>query len=282
MKAWGGGFMVTPAQYRSLYPRAAAPLLAGVTASSDATLKDFGISALPNRLHFFLAQIGHESGGLTITEEKMGYSAARMMTVWPTRFRTLESALPYAGNPEKLGNYVYANRLGNGAPESGDGYRYRGRGLIQITGRDGYKRVGAIAGIDLVGHPERAFAPGDALLVACAFWKWKGLNAICDTGDFRAATRRINGGTIGWTDRLAWLEKVRTCLAEAPPPNRQPPAETVRAVQLALRARGFVSIGSADGLLGPRTAAAIAGFRRINGLAPGMIDDALTGVLLAD
>jgi putative chitinase len=274
--------MVTQAQWKALYPRAAAPLLAGVSASSAEVLKAFGISALPNRLHFFLAQIGHESGGLTVTEEKMGYSAARMMAVWPSRFPTLDSARPYANNPEKLGNHVYANRLGNGPPESGDGYRYRGRGLIQITGRDGYEKVGGVAGINLVAHPERAFSPGDALLVACAFWKWKGLNAICDSGDFRAVTRRINGGTIGWADRLAWLEKVRTTLAEPPPHSRQPPANVVRAVQLALRARGFVSVGSADGLLGPRTAAAINGFRRANGLQPGLIDDELTKLLLDD
>jgi putative chitinase len=202
--------------------------------------------------------------------------------VWPKRFPTLDAAKPYANNSEKLANRVYANRMGNGSPESGDGYKYRGRGLIQLTGREGYKEVGALAGIDLVAHPERASAPADCLLVACAFWKWKSLNAICDTGDFKALTRKINGGTVGMEDRLAWLEKVRTCLAEPPAPTRQPAADVVRDVQSALRRRGYDSIGPADGLIGSRTAAAIADFRRTNGLAPGMIDDALTGALLGD
>jgi putative chitinase len=274
--------MVTEAQFKSLFPRASAALLAGVSASADSVFSQFGLSALPNRLHFFLAQIGHESGGLTLVEEKLGYSAARMMKVWPKRFPTLASATPYANNSEKLANLVYANRMGNGPPESGDGYKFRGRGLIQLTGREGYEKVGALAGIDLVAHPERASAPADCLLVACGFWKWKGLNALCDTGDFKAVTRKINGGTIGMEDRLAWLEKVRTCLAEPPAPTRQPPADVVRAVQLALRARGYASVGPADGLIGSRTAAAIADFRRSNGLPPGLIDDDLTAALLHD
>ena len=269
--------MVTLAQLEMLYPRAASGHLASFASQATALFNEFGIAQLPNRLHFFLAQIGHESGGLSIIEENMNYRAQRIIQVWPSRFPTIDSALPFAGNSERLGNNVYANRLGNGPPESGDGFRYRGRGYIQITGKDGYKEVGARAGIDLVTKPERAFAPADSLHVACAFWRWKDLNTLSDTGDFTKVTRRINGGTIGIPDRLAWLDKVRRTLSN--PPAQQPAVETVRAVQRALMARGFTSVGAADGDLGKHTASAIRLFRSRNGMSDGLIDAALLKVL---
>jgi putative chitinase len=264
--------MIDRAILEQLYPRASDAVLKAFAEQNGPLLGQFGISATALRLEFFLAQIGHESGGLTITAENMNYSAPRIAEVWPRRFPTVADALPYAHNPEKLANKVYSNRMGNGPPESGDGWNYRGRGLIQITGRDGYRSVGAIAGIDLEAQPARAAEPGDALLVACAFWEWKGLNALCDTGDFEKVTRRINGGTIGMADRLAWLDKVRRILSLPMPLVDQPTAEIVRKVQLALRARGFADVGAADGIVGPRTAAAIRRFRRENGLPDGLID----------
>lgn len=269
--------MITLAQLTELYPRARDGYLSVFASRSQALFQEFGISQTRNRLHFFLAQIGHESGGLSIVEENMNYRAERMMQVWPSRFPTLASAQPYAHNPEKLGNFVYGNRLGNGPPASGDGFRYRGRGFIQITGKDGYKQVGDRAGLDLVANPDSAATPNEALRVACAFWRWKDLNTLCDTGDFTKVTKRINGGTVGMADRLAWLDKVGRVLAE--PPATQPDAETVRAIQRALQARGFTGIGAADGLLGPRTAAAIKQFRLNNGLGDGLIDATLLAVL---
>lgn len=265
--------MITLVQLQALYPRARPDHLSTFAGAATALFGEFGLSQTRNRLHFFLAQIGHESGGLSIIEENMNYRAERLMQVWPGRFPTLASAQPFAGNPEKLANNVYADRMGNGPAASGDGFRYRGRGYLQITGKEGYREVGARAGIDLVASPERAFAAADALRVACAFWRWKDLNTLCDTGDFAKVTRRINGGTIGMPDRLAWLDKVRRTLAD--PPATQPDAEIVRAVQRALQARGFTGVGAADGLIGPKTAAAIRQFREQNGMAPGLIDDAL-------
>ena len=272
--------MVTEEQFRQLYPRASGRLLRELTQQNDDLFGEFGISASERRLHFFLAQIGHESGGGTIIEEKMNYSAKRMTQVWPKRFPTIQSAQTYAGQPQKLANKVYAGRMGNGPPASGDGWRFRGRGLIQITGRDGYESVGKRAGIDLLSQPERAFAEKDALRVACAFWSWKDLNPICDTGDFVRVTRRINGGTTGLADRKAWLDKVRRVFAKPPARSKQPDPQKVRSVQLALRKRGFVSVGPADGLLGPRTLAAIVEFRSQAGLGPGGLDETLTSVLL--
>ena len=274
--------MVTLAQLQSLYPRAPGAHLQAFADQAAAIFTEFGIDRLPNRLQFFLAQIGHESGGLTIFAENLNYSAARLTVVWPSRFPTLAAAQPYAGNPEKLANNVYASRMGNGPPASGDGYRFRGRGYIQITGRDAYAAIGALTGIDLLHQPDEAFAPDNALRVACGFWKWKNLNALCDSGDFTAVTRRINGGTTGLADRLAWLDKVRRTLAVPPPVPAQPSAATVIAVQKALRDRGFTSIGAADGIVGPRTTAAITQFRTTNGLGPGLIDARLLDVLGID
>jgi putative chitinase len=205
--------MVTEAQLRKLFPGAKETTVKAFAAKSKALFKEFGISDKTIRKEYFLAQIAHETGGLTRSIENLNYTAQRITEIWPTRFPTLDAAKPYANNPEKLANKVYANRMGNGPPESGDGYRYRGRGYIQITGKDGYKQTGLRAGIDLVAKPERTVETEYALRVACAFWKWKDLNPLCDARDFEGVTRKINGGLIGYDDRLEWLAKVRKALA---------------------------------------------------------------------
>lgn len=259
--------MLSEDQIKEIYPRAQAGRIARFAQQNADLFQRFGLDASATRLGFFLAQVGHESGGLTITVENMNYSAERLTKVWPTRFPTLASTQPFARNPEQLGNSVYANRMGNGPPDSGDGFRYRGHGYIQITGRDGYEEVGAIAGLDLVGDPDLAADPRHGLLVACSFWQWKKLNPICDTGDFVMVTRRINGGTIGMVDRRAWLDKVRRILhAPIPEAAEEISAETIVAVQRALQSRRFTEVGAADGIMGPRTAAAIMRFRQQNGL----------------
>jgi putative chitinase len=273
---------ITLDQLKSLYPRASDAVLKAFVKNAPKVFADFGIDALPVRLEYFLAQIGHESGGLTIFEEKLSYSARRMTEVWPSRFPTIVSATPFEHNPEKLANQVYAGRMGNGPPESGDGFRFRGRGFIQITGRDGYRNVGQRIGVNLESDSDRASGVDDQLLIACGFWKWKALNPLCDARDFKAVTRKINGGLNGLDDRRAWLDKARRVLAMPIVPTKQPDVEVVRSVQLALRARGFGSIGTADGDLGAKTAAAITLFRQRNGMAPGLIDDALLKVLALD
>jgi putative chitinase len=204
--------LVTEAKLRKLFPSAKDATLVAFAAKAAALFKEFGLDAKRIRIEYFLAQVAHETGGLTRSVENLNYSAKRMTEIWPTRFPTIESAEPFAGNPEKLANKVYANRMGNGPPESGDGFRYRGRGYIQITGKDGYRNTGLNAGIDLVAAPERAVATADALRVACAFWKWKDLNPLCDVRNFEEVTRRINGALIGIEDRREWLKKVRDVL----------------------------------------------------------------------
>lgn len=264
---------------KELFPRATEPHLTAFATRSEDLLQQFGISASPARLQFFLAQVGHESGGLTVTAENMSYSAFRMTQVWPSRFPTIASAAPFERKPERLANHVYADRMGNGPEASGDGFRFRGRGYIQITGRDGYANVARETGLGMLGQPDLAFAPEHALHVACGFWRWKGLNELCDTGDYVRVTRRINGGTVGMADRRAWLDKVRRLLATPPASNKQPSAEEAIAVQRALQARRFTEVGAADGVVGPRTIAAITRFRQQNGLPPGLIDDQLKRAL---
>ncbi len=271
--------MLTIDAIRALYPRGPAAHLKAFAAQAGTVLDRFGITARDVRLHFFLAQIGHESGGLTIMEENLNYRAQRIREVWPSRFPTLASAQRCAGNPQLLANTVYGERMGNRGTASGDGWRYRGRGYIQITGRDGYQQVGERTGLDLENKPDLAFAPEHALTVACGFWKWKGLNEICDTGNFGNVTRRINGGLNGQEDREAWLNKVRRLLSGGIPLSQQPDAPDVIDIQLRLRQLGYVEVGAADGIIGPLTQAAITRFRLDNGLPPGVVDRALLKAL---
>lgn len=200
--------MLTKAALRSIFPKAPDVDLDAFIASGLQALQDAGILEMANRLQYFLAQLGHESNGLTHKEENLNYSAQRLTEIWPSRFPTLEAAKPYAFNPEKLANKVYGGRMGNTEP--GDGYRYRGRGYIQLTGRETYREIGKIAGLDLEGQPELAARPENAVRIACAFWTWKKINKACDAGDFTGVTQKINGGTNGLSDRLDWLRKVKT------------------------------------------------------------------------
>ncbi len=249
--------MFSKTELKALYPRGSDAHIANFSSQSKKLFDEFGIGGSPNRWQFFLAQIGHESGGLSVLVENLSYSAERILVVWPNRFKTLADAKPFARNPERLANTVYADRMGNGPPASGDGFRFRGRGYIQITGRDGYEQIGKRVGLDLINNPELAVAPETALRVVCGFWKWKDLNPLCDTGDFAAVTRRINGGITGFADRKAWLDKVRRTFAKPPVQSEQPPVAEVIDLQRHLQQEGFREIGAADGDVGPRTIAAL-------------------------
>lgn len=270
---------INRAQLIELYPRAKPALIDGFLASAGDVLPRFGLDANIDRLSYFLAQVGHESGGLSITAENLNYSAKRMTEVWPKRFPTIAAAEPFANNAEKLANFVYGGRMGNGPAASGDGFRFRGRGYIQITGRDGYANVAAKTGLPLETQPQLAAEAGTALLAAAGFWAWKKLNPVCDAQDFVGCTKLINGGTIGLPDRRAWLDKARRALMPPPPKSAQPAAAVVIRVQQELRANGFTDIGAADGLVGPRTKAAIDTWRMRNGLPAGLIDDSLLASL---
>ena len=161
----------------------------------------------PKRVAGFLSQIGHESGGLAMLEENLNYKAETLMRVWPKRFPTLEFAQQFARNPQKIANSVYANRMGNGDEASGEGWKYRGRGLKQLTGKDNYTAFSKAIGTDFVADPDLLLQPVNAALSAGWFWSANNLNALADNGDVPGMTKRINGGTIGLEQRQALYAK---------------------------------------------------------------------------
>ena len=166
----------------------------------------------PVRQACFLAQIGVESGQLHYMSENLSYSAQRLTEVWPSRFPSISSTEGYARNPKALANKVYAGRMGNGNEASGDGYKYRGRGMIQLTGKDNYQRCGQAIGFDLVGNPDLLAAPRLAAESAAWFWSANGLNRLADEGDQRAVTKKVNGGHHGLASRIALYEIARKVL----------------------------------------------------------------------
>ncbi len=150
----------------------------------------------------FIGQCGHECGNFKMLEENLNYRAETLMKLWPKRFPTLEFAKQYERNPKKIANMVYANRMGNRDEASGDGYRFRGRGCIQLTGSANYFHAGKALGVDLVMQPELVATPQYAALTAGFFWNTQRLNALAALLNHTALTKKINGGTIGLDDRI--------------------------------------------------------------------------------
>ncbi len=172
-----------------------------------------------NRIRAFLAQVGHESAQLNCIEENLNYSASALVAVFPKYFRTVQDAAPYARRPERIANKVYAGRMGNGGEESGDGWKFRGRGLIQITGRGNYVSMSKLMGKDLTVYPESLLMPIDACLSAALWWRENGLNGMADNlghGDdiavMKAMTKRINGGLNGLDDRIEIYNRAKSVI----------------------------------------------------------------------
>ena len=155
----------------------------------------------PLRKAAFIGQASHESGNFKMLEENLFYRAETLMRVWPKRFPTLEFAKQYEKNPKKIANSVYANRMGNRDEASGDGHRFRGRGLFQLTGHSNYFHAGKALGEDFVMNPDLVATPMYAALTAGFFWDTHKLNQYADSQDYKTMTRRINGGFIGLADR---------------------------------------------------------------------------------
>jgi putative chitinase len=155
----------------------------------------------PHRIAGFLAQIAHESGGFNFVKENLNYGAKGLMTTFKKYFPTEELAKQYERQPEKIANRVYANRMANGPEESGDGYRFCGRGLIQLTGRANYTKFAEDLGITIEETVAYLETPAGAVSSAGWFWDNNNLNQYCDKDDFVTLTKRINGGTIGLEDR---------------------------------------------------------------------------------
>ncbi len=182
------------------------------------TCQEFEINT-PQRVAGFLAQTSHESGGYTMLSENLNYRAATLAACWPNRFAVLGPdkkpirengklvptavANSIAGKPELIANLVYSSRMGNGPAESGEGWKYRGRGLKQLTGKFNYEKCGQALGIDLVGNPDLLLEPMAAARSAGWFWKANNLSAFADIDDIKGMTKKINGGLIGYEQRQA-------------------------------------------------------------------------------
>ncbi|WP_313951044.1 lytic enzyme [Accumulibacter sp.] len=203
---------VTLAQIAQLAPSARSSYREAF-AQGQEVLDRFAISANPLRVAHFMAQILHESGGFTIQFENLNYSAQRLPKVWPTRFLPKGPLDPadFAHNQQKLANEVYDKRMGNTA--ANDGFTYRGRGFMQLTGKESYAQATTVLRQsfadtpDFTGDPDAVISADWCLKVAAAEWMSKGCNALADRDAVNAITRAINGGLIGLADRREWLQR---------------------------------------------------------------------------
>jgi putative chitinase len=182
-------------------PKTKKSILEGYVEPLNTVAEYYEMTANPARLAGFLAQTGHESGGFNFIKENLNYSAKGLQGIFKKYFPTEDLAKQYERQPEKIANRVYANRMGNGPEESGDGYRFCGRGLIQLTGRQNYTKLAEDLGISVEETAKYLETPNGAVSSAGWFWDNNNLNQYCDSGDFVTLTKRINGGTIGLADR---------------------------------------------------------------------------------
>lgn len=164
-------------------------------------LPEYNINT-PARVAAFIAQCAHESGGFKFLKENLNYRAESLLKTFPKYFKTLEEARAYEKQPVKIANRIYGNRMGNGPEESGDGFRYCGRGLIQLTGKENYSWFAASLEIPVEEASEYLETFEGAVQSACWFWETNNLNQWADKGDILTLTKRINGGTIGLEDRI--------------------------------------------------------------------------------
>lgn len=207
---------ITEAQLLRIYPNASQRAGVFVPALNRA-MQRYRIDS-PVRQAAFLAQIGHESAQLSRLVENLNYSAEGLAATWPKRYRSADGkpnalALNLARHPQAIANNTYAARNGNGDEASGDGWAYRGRGLLQITGRANYRAAGQGIGLPLEDEPELLEQPEFAALSTAWWWSNHGLNELADAGKFEQITRVINGGLNGQADRLALWEKAKAVLA---------------------------------------------------------------------
>ena len=198
--------MVSPEQLTKLHinPALAEPL--------NETFAKFNINSVRQQAAF-LGQCGHECGNFKVFEENLNYRAETLMKLWPKRFPTLEFAKQYEKNSRKIANSVYASRMGNRDEASGDGYRFRGRGAIQLTGHSGYFHAGQACGVDFVMNPDLVATPKYALMTAGWFWSTHGCNPLAENADWVGLTKKINGGTIGLDDRVKHTQEAIAVLS---------------------------------------------------------------------
>jgi len=200
--------MITEENFKAMIPDVSWNYASAYVSLFDTTLDRFEINS-PLRKSHFLAQVGHESGGFKFVVENLNYSAKALYGMFRKYFPTLEAANAYARQPEKIANKVYANRMDNGTEQSGDGWKYRGRGLIQLTGKANYQMFSDDAQQDFIANPDRVARPEWALSSACWFWKKNNINRYADEDDIHMVTKRINGGYNGIEHRQHLLDEFK-------------------------------------------------------------------------
>lgn len=210
--------VITPDQLRAAVPRCNDP--AGWVRHLNDAMLVYGISEDADYMTEFLAQCAHESMSFNRLEESLHFNAIRLTQVWPRRFPTIESAIPYAYNPDALANLVYGGRMGNAGPD--DGWKYRGRGMLMITGLDNYTRVAKLLNDPMiVSFPHKMTDRATAAMAAAAWWSSNPkLNALADDtatdddhADFVSITRIVNGGTEGLASRAAFRAAFKSALS---------------------------------------------------------------------
>ena len=192
-------FILTRDQLAQLLP--GNPYLDYWYSALERCLPDYDINT-PQRVAAFMAQCAHESGNFKFLKENLNYRAESLCKVWPRYFPSLDVARQYAQNQERIANRAYANRMGNGPEESGDGWKFCGRGLIQLTGRNNYQSFADSIETDIEDVPHYLQTFEGAVQSACWFWESNNLNKWADVGDMVTLTKKINGGTLGLEDRI--------------------------------------------------------------------------------
>lgn len=229
--------MITPEQLKAVFP---ACMQCGPWVRIFNQMVDEFDLRPDNRFAMWLAQCGYESDSFRKVRESMSYTAARLIQVWPKEFPTLQSAAKYERNPAGLANYIYANRNGNGDEGTGDGLKFRGGGLIELTGRANYSVVGKGLNLRLDVAPQMIEQPIVAARTAGYFWKMNDLNAAADAGDFDYTTRKVNGkAMLGAADRKKLWQAIVAAMKRPSAAGNKGPAP------------GPVAVGTLDGVMTP-------------------------------
>jgi len=285
--------MLTAEQFSGLFPRCKDP--DGWVDAMNEVFPKYEINT-PQRIAAFVAQCGHESGGWRTFSENLNYSAKALDAVFGKYFvRAGRDANEYARQPEKIANIVYAGRMDNGDTDSGDGWRYRGRGPIQLTGKANYSAFSADMGVDAVDNPDQVSEDKEvALMSAIWYWNKNKLNRYADAGDIKTLTKRINGGYIGLEDRIHhWEEALKAlgAVVENHQTDEDDEDESFDLDEIGVLRRGAKGEGvkimqealgiGADGDFGPGTERALKEWQAANGLvADGIAGPATLGELL--
>lgn len=269
--------MLTSDQFAKLFPNCKDPK--GWVDAMNEVFPKYDINT-PARQAAFIAQCGHESGGWRTFSENLNYSAKALDAIFGKYFaKAGRDASEYERQPEKIANVIYANRMGNGNTESGDGYKFRGRGPIQLTGHDNYSNFCADMGVDIMDNPDEVATNKElALMSAIWFWNKNKLNQYADSGDIKTMTKRINGGYIGLEDRIKHYKEAMEMFGEdggdhdSEADDDHEDFELEGLLRVGSRGEGVQMIQEAlgigaDGIFGKGTEAAVKKWQSQNGLS---------------